>query len=71
MSDAPIPADLWKWLARRQLGVALFTLSIASGLLLAGKIDAARWSDVTVWVVGLYMLGDAGGAWAANWKRGP
>jgi hypothetical protein len=69
MTETPLPIEAWKWLARRQLGVAVFVILITTGLRLTGKIDEARWADVTIWIVGLYMLGDAAGAWAATWKK--
>lgn len=66
MTDDP---SLTRWVARRQFAVAVLVLAGSAGLLWAGRIDAARWADVTVWVVGLYMLGESAGAWAATWRR--
>jgi hypothetical protein len=66
--DPAPPAELW--LLKRQFGLAILVLVGTAGLLLAERIDAARWADVTIWTVGLYMLGEAGGAMAASWKRG-
>lgn len=59
------------WLARRQLGVTLLVLLGTAGLLWAERIDMARWADVTIWTVGLYMLGEAGSAWASTWRKAP
>lgn len=67
MTDAPTD----RWLARRQLAVAVMVLIGAAGLLWAGRIDMARWADVTIWTLGLYMLGETGGAAVATWKRAP
>ena len=64
-------ARLAMWTARRQVAVSVGVLLGVAGLLLAGRIGEQTWADVTIWTVGLYLLGEAGGAWAASWKRGP
>jgi len=69
MADVESPPPLEKWLLKRQLWVTVGTLLGAAGLLWSGKVDMQTWEDVTVWTVGLYMLGEAGATWAATYKR--
>lgn len=65
----PKPEALQWWLARRQLAVALIVLFGTAGLLLSGRIGEASWLEATIWTVGLYMLGEAAGAWATTWRK--
>jgi hypothetical protein len=69
VAEETAPPPLEKWLLKRQLWVTVGTLLGTAGLLWAGKVDVKSWADVTVWTVGLYMLGEAGATWAAGYKR--
>ena len=69
MADVEAPPPLEKWLLKLQLWVTVGTLAGAAALLWSGKVDMQTWEDVTVWTVGLYMLGEAGSTWAATYKR--
>lgn len=61
---APTPADRSRYGSRKWL-LALLVVLGSSALLLVGKIDMQTWAEVVIPVVGLYMAGNAGTAWAA------
>ncbi len=41
--------------ARRKLIVTVLIIAVGTGLLIAGKVDAAHWVEVTTWIGGLYL----------------
>jgi hypothetical protein len=69
MADVETPQPLEKWQLKRQLWVTVALLAAITGLLLDDKIKEATWADITVWVFGLYMLGEAGASLATAYKR--
>lgn len=65
-ADPPEPRGF----ASRKWLLSVAVVAAATGLLWAGKIEAARWAEVVVWVTGLYMAGNgASSAVAALWGR--
>lgn len=69
MTDSPqsspqSSAERGRYGSRKWL-LALLLVIGSTGLLWAGKIGAAAWAEVVIWVAGLYMAGNAGQAWAA------
>jgi hypothetical protein len=50
----------------RKFGIACAVLISATGLLIAGQIDAGQWVEIVKWDVGLYMAGNIGDTWAGR-----
>jgi hypothetical protein len=59
-------ADIDRRYASRKFGLAVAVFIAATGLLLAGEIDAAFWVEIVKWDVGLYMAGNVGDTWAGR-----
>lgn len=52
---------------RARLGVALFVIACATGLLWMQRLSGAEWVSAVTWIVAAYMLGHAGAVLAAGW----
>lgn len=52
--------------ASRKFILACFAMLAALGLLIAGLIDQATWSNFSAWVLGLYVTGNVGAAFVAK-----
>lgn len=50
----------------RKFGIACAVFIAATGLLIAGQIDAGQWVEIVKWDVGLYMAGNIGDTWAGR-----
>lgn len=59
-------ADPDRRYASRKFGLAAAVFITATGLLIAGQIDAALWVEIVKWDVGLYMAGNIGDTWAGR-----
>ena len=69
MAEVAVPAPLEKWLLKRQFLATVGMLFAVGFLLWAGRIKEETWADVSIWVFGLYMLGEAGATLATAYKR--
>jgi hypothetical protein len=58
-----------RW-ASRKWALALLVVILSTGLLWGGRIDAGRWAEVVIWVVGLYMVGNTASAGIKNMQLG-
>lgn len=52
--------------ASRKFILVAFLLLAALGLLIAGLVDAAQWSEFSTWVLGLYMTGNVASRYVAG-----
>ena len=55
--------------ASRKFMLAVCVLVLAAWLLLSGRIEAAVWSELTIYTLGLYFAGNVG-TWFAEALKG-